>query len=102
MDGVKVFLLEQPFVTLHVPGHVAGLSLDALVGWRGDKAFFSLFEIPLVSKRQRSAHAILQIDRELGGFLALGIKVLGRICRNNPATARGKCRNCHRQGGHGD
>jgi hypothetical protein len=65
VNTVEVVALQQGFVG--VPGHVARLGHDLLVGRCGNEAAlgFLEIEIALVLQRQCDAQALLQFDREL-------------------------------------
>ena len=92
MDTVVFFIGQQKLVAAHIPGHMTSLGHNLLVVRGGDKAFFRLFEIAFVLKRQRFAQSVLQFDGELGRHLALGIEVFRRISSNDIPTPCGEYR----------
>ena len=79
MDTRKVLTLEEEFVPLEIPDHIAFRAQDLPRLRLGDKTLFRLIEIPLVRERQRGAVRLDDLERVLRRRLALGMKMLVRI-----------------------
>ena len=76
VDALEVLALQQPLVAGHVPGDVAGIGHDLLVGRLGDEAFLGLVEVTLVLERQGGGDTLAQFDGVLRRQGAFRVEVL--------------------------
>ena len=89
MNALEVLVLQQPLVTTHVPGYLAGIGLDLLVRWLGDEALLGLVEVALVVEGQRGRDAFAQFERERRRQITLRVEVLHLRWRKSHSGALG-------------
>ena len=64
VHAVEILVLQQEFITAHVPGDVAGIGHDLFVVRRSDEAALRFLKIPLIFERQRAADLLSELDGE--------------------------------------
>ena len=75
MDAGKILALQQPLIAFHVPGNMACIGHDLLVGRRLQETALAFREIALILERQTGTDPFAQGHGAFGRRLALRMEM---------------------------